>query len=157
MKLIKKGAEGDLFLTEWNNQKAVLKARKEKNYRNSQLDNRIRKQRTRRESEIISDVKSFGIYTPLVYFVDTKNCTILMQYISGILVHDLLKPKLILICKKIGQIVGTLHKNGVMHGDLTTSNFIVSHGKIFVIDFGLSIITKKPILIPKFSKIFFAS
>jgi len=144
MKLIKKGAEGDLFLTVWNKQKAVLKARKEKNYRNSQLDNRIRKQRTIRESKIISEVKSFGISTPLVYFVDTKNCTILMQYIRGTLIHDLPKSKLALICKKIGQIVGTMHKNGIMHGDLTTTNFILSHGRIFVIDFGLAIRTKKP-------------
>ena len=144
MKLIKKGAEGDLFLTVWNKQKAVLKARKEKNYRNSQLDNRIRKQRTLRESKIISEVKSFGIFTPLVYFVDTKNCTILMQYVRGTLIHDLSKSKLTLICKKIGQVVGTMHKNGIMHGDLTTTNFILSHGKIFVIDFGLAIRTKKP-------------
>jgi len=144
MKLIKKGAEGDLFLTVWNKQKAVLKARKEKNYRNSQLDNRIRNQRTRRESEIISEVKSFGISTPLVYFVDTKNCTILMQYITGTLIYDLPKSKLTLICKKIGQVVGTMHKNGIMHGDLTTSNFILSHGKLFVIDFGLAVRTKKP-------------
>ena len=144
MKLIKRGAEGDLFLTVWNKQKAVLKARKKKNYRNSQLDNRIRKQRTRRESEIISEVKSFGISTPLVYFVDTKNCTILMQYITGTLIYDLPKSKLTLICKKIGHVVGTMHKNGVMHGDLTTSNFILSHGKLFVIDFGLAIRTKKP-------------
>jgi len=145
MKLIKKGAEGDLFLTAWNKQKAVLKARKEKNYRNSQLDNRIRKQRTIRESEIISEVKSFGISTPLVYFVDTKNCTILMQYITGTLIQDLPKTKLTLICKKIGQVVGTMHKNGIMHGDLTTSNFILSHGKLFVIDFGLAVKTKKSI------------
>ena len=143
MKLIEKGAEGDLFLTVWNKQKAVLKARKKKNYRNSQLDNRIRKQRTRRESEIISEVKSFGISTPLVYFVDTKNCTILMQYITGTLIHDLPKSKLTLICKKIGQVVGTMHKNSIMHGDLTTSNFILSHGKLFVIDFGLAVRTKK--------------
>ena len=144
MKLIKKGAEGDLYLTEWNKQKAILKTRKKKKYRNSQLDQRIRKQRTIRESEIISQVKSFGISTPLIYFVDTKNCSIFMQYISGTLVHDLPKSKLVLICKKIGQMVGIMHKNGVMHGDLTTSNFIVSHGKVFVIDFGLSIRTKKP-------------
>jgi len=144
MKLIKKGAEGDLYLTEWNKQKAILKTRKKKKYRNSQLDQRIRKQRTIRESEIISQVKSFGISTPLIYFVDTKNCSIFMQYISGTLVHDLPKSKLVLICKKIGQMVGIMHKNGVMHGDLTTSNFIVSHGKVFVIDFGLAIRTKKP-------------
>ncbi len=144
MKLIKKGAEGDLYLTEWNKQKAVLKIRKKKNYRNSQLDQRIRKQRTIRESEIISDVKSFGISTPLLYFIDIKNCSILMQHITGTFVYDLSNSKLILICKKIGQIVGILHKNGIMHGDLTTTNFIVSPGKIFVIDFGLAIRTKKP-------------
>lgn len=144
MKLIKKGAEGDLFLTKWNNQKAILKARKQKNYRNPELDHRIRKQRTIRESEIISEVKSFGVSSPLVYFVDTKNCTILMQYVSGNLVNELPKSKLILVCKKIGKTVGTMHKNGIMHGDLTTSNFILSNGKIFVIDFGLAIRTKKP-------------
>ena len=144
MKLIKKGAEGDLFLTKWNDQKAVLKARKQKNYRNLALDHRIRKQRTIRESEIISEVKSFGVSSPLVFFVDTKKCTILMQYVSGTLVNELSKPKLISVCKKIGKIVGLMHKNGIMHGDLTTSNFILSNGKIFVIDFGLAIRTKKP-------------
>jgi len=144
MKLIKKGAEGDLFLTKWNDQKAILKERKKKNYRNSELDHRIRKQRTIRESEIISEVKSFGISSPLVFFVDTKKCIILMQYISGTLIQELPKSKLILNCKKIGKIVGTMHKNGIMHGDLTTSNFILSNNKIFVIDFGLAIRTKKP-------------
>ncbi|MEX2060161.1 MAG: Kae1-associated kinase Bud32, partial [Nitrosopumilaceae archaeon] len=72
MKLLKKGAEGDIFLTSWNNKKAILKARKKKNYRNPSLDQRIRKQRTIRESGIISDVKSFGISTPLIYYVDIK-------------------------------------------------------------------------------------
>lgn len=144
MKLIKKGAEGDLFLTKWNDQKAILKERKQKNYRNSELDHRIRKQRTIRESEIISEVKSFGVSTPLIYYVNTKKSTIIMQYISGTLIHELPKSKLILICKKIGKIVGTMHKNGIMHGDLTTSNFILSKNKIFVIDFGLAIRTKKP-------------
>ena len=144
MKLIKKGAEGDLFLTKWDNQKAILKERKQKNYRNSELDYRIRKQRTIRESEIISEVKIFGVSTPLIYYVNTKESTIIMQYISGTLIHELPKSKLILICKKIGKIVGTMHKNGIMHGDLTTSNFILSKNKIFVIDFGLAIRTKKP-------------
>ena len=144
MKLIKKGAEGDLFLTKWNDQKAILKARKQKNYRNPELDHRIRKQRTIRESEIISDVKSFGVSSPLVFFVDTKKCTILMQYVSGTLVNELSESKLIQSCKEIGKIVGLMHKNGVMHGDLTTSNFIVSKGKIVVLDFGLANKTSKP-------------
>jgi TP53 regulating kinase-like protein len=143
MKLLKKGAEGDVYLTLWNKQKAILKARKKKNYRNPSLDQRIRKQRTIRESEIISEVKSFGICTPLIFYVDTKNCTIMIQHISGTLVHDLSESQLIKICKEIGTIVGTMHKNGIMHGDLTTSNFIVSNRKIFVLDFGLANKTNK--------------
>ena len=144
MQLIKKGAEGDIFLTMWNNKKAIIKSRKKKDYRNISLDQRIRKQRTIRESEIISEVKSFGISTPLIYSVDTKKCTIVMQYVAGKLVNALSDLKLIQNCKEIGKIVGTMHKNGVMHGDLTTSNFIISKEKVFVLDFGLAIKTNKP-------------
>ena len=144
MKLLKKGAEGDIFLISWNKKKAILKARKKKDYRNPSLDQRIRKQRTIRECEIISEVKSFGISTPLIYNMDIKNCTIIMQYIVGTLVNDLSESKLIKSCIEIGKIVGLMHKNGIMHGDLTTSNFIVSKGKMFVLDFGLANKTNKP-------------
>jgi len=144
MKLLKKGAEGDIFLTTWNKKKAILKDRKKKDYRNSSLDQRIRKQRTIRECEIISEVKSFGVSTPLIYNMDTKNCTIIMQYIVGTLVNDLSELKLIKSCIEIGKIVGLMHKNGIMHGDLTTSNFIISKGKMFVLDFGLANKTMKP-------------
>ena len=144
MKLIKKGAEGDIFLTSWNKKKAILKARKKKDYRNESLDKRIRKQRTIRECEIISEVKSFGISTPLIYNMDIKNCTILMQHIVGTLVNELSESKLIKSCIEIGKIVGTMHKNGIMHGDLTTSNFIQSKEKMFILDFGLANRTNKP-------------
>ena len=40
--------------------------------------------------------------------------------------------------------MGLLHKNGVMHGDLTTSNFILFKNKVYMIDFGLSQKTIKP-------------
>ncbi len=144
MKLLKKGAEGDIFLTTWNKKKAILKDRKKKDYRNPTLDQRIRKQRTIRECEIISEVKSFGISTPLIYNMDIKNCTIIMQHIAGTVVKDLSESKLIKSCFQIGKIVGVMHKNGIMHGDLTTSNFIVSKGKMFVLDFGLANKTTKP-------------
>lgn len=144
LKLLKKGAEGDLYLSNWDNRKAILKVRKKKAYRNSQLDDKIRKQRTIRESQIISEVKAFGICTPLIYQLNMKNYSILMQHLDGTLVNELPDLKLIKYCKEIGRIVGTLHKNGIMHGDLTTSNFILVNGKIFVIDFGLANKTKKP-------------
>ena len=144
MKLIRKGAEGDLFSTTWNGQGAILKSRKKKDYRNSSLDYRLRKQRTIRESQIISEVKGFGILVPLIHFVDVKNCDIIMQKIDGILARDLSNTKLVNACKKIGRLVGIMHKNGITHGDLTTSNFIISKENTFIIDFGLANRTLKP-------------
>ena len=143
MKLIRRGAEGDIFFTTWNSQKAILKSRKKKDYRNSSLDYRLRKQRTIRESQIMSEVKEFGIHAPLIHFVDIINCDIIMQKIDGVLVRDLPNSKLVNACKKIGRLVGTMHKNGIAHGDLTTSNFIISKENIFIIDFGLASRTLK--------------
>lgn len=143
MKLIQKGAEADIYLTLWNEKKSILKIREKKDYRNPILDKRIREQRTIRESSIMADVKSFGVCSPLVYYVDTKLCRIYMQHMKGKLVRDLSNQKMIKACQEIGKIVGKLHKNGIMHGDLTTSNFLSLNDKVFVIDFGLAQRTDK--------------
>jgi len=138
VKLIKKGAEGDIYLTKFDNVPAILKTRKTKPYRHPTLDNKIRKQRTIREASILSEAKSIGIRTPLVYQVNTSDCTILMQQIDGVIVRDLKDAKLKSVCAEIGKITATLHKNGIVHGDLTTSNFISKNNKIYAIDFGLA-------------------
>lgn len=138
MKLMKKGAEADIYQLTWQNSKSILKIRKSKNYRNSILDSKICRQRTIKESQMLSQVKSFGIPTPLVYFVNLKNNSIIMQEIPGKPVHDLPESKIIELSKHIGKLVGMLHKNGIMHGDLTTSNFILFQKTVYVIDFGLA-------------------
>ena len=92
MKLVKTGAEADIFVYSWNNSKAVLKVRKPKKYRNPILDSNIRKQRTIKESQLISEVKSYGIPTPLVYFVNLLESSITMQLIPGKPIHDLPNP-----------------------------------------------------------------
>lgn len=143
MKMIKRGAEADIFLMDWNGLPAILKARKSKKYRHPDLDCQIRRQRTLHESQIISLVKSFGIRTPLIYFLDTKRHEIIMQYIPGTLVRDLPDSGLVAACKEIGRMTGILHRNGIMHGDLTSSNFILSKNKIHAIDFGLAVRTTK--------------
>ncbi|MDE1845092.1 MAG: Kae1-associated serine/threonine protein kinase [Thaumarchaeota archaeon] len=143
MNLVQKGAEADIYVTTWNGRNSILKIRKKKDYRIHSLDTRIRTLRTIREAKMISETKSFGITTPLVYFVDEKKCEIYLQLIKGKLVRDLPLNKIIKTCKEIGKIVGTLHKNGVMHGDLTTSNFILSKQGLVMLDFGLSQKTDK--------------
>ena len=144
MKLIKKGAEADIYNMIWQNSKAILKIRKIKKYRNSSLDSKIRKQRTIKEFQMLNQIKSFGIPAPLVYFVNLQNSSIIMQEIPGKPIHDLPNSSIVKLSKKLGKLVGTLHKNGIMHGDLTTSNFILFKKIIYVIDFGLSQNTIKP-------------
>ncbi len=144
MQLITKGAEADIYITKWNDSKAILKIRKTKNYRNPILDANLRKQRTIKESQTISKVKLYGIPAPLVYFVNLKKSFIIMQHIPGKPIHDLSDSKIVFLSKQMGNLVGLMHKNGIMHGDLTTSNFILFKNKVYVIDFGLSQKTTKP-------------
>jgi len=144
MRLVKRGAEGDIFSLDWNGRPSILKTRKIKAYRHPELDRKIRRHRTVHESEIASFVKSFGVPAPLIYFVDARKHEIIMQRISGTPVHDLPPGKIVSCSEPIGKIVGLLHKNGVMHGDLTTSNFILAGGRVHVIDFGLAVKTEKP-------------
>ncbi|MCH7757699.1 MAG: Kae1-associated serine/threonine protein kinase [Thaumarchaeota archaeon] len=144
MQLITKGAEADIYITKWNDYKAILKIRKTKNYRNPILDSNLRKQRTIKESQTISKVKLYGIPAPLVYFVNLKKSFIIMQHIPGKPIHDLSDSKIVFLSKQMGNLVGLMHKNGIMHGDLTTSNFILFKNKVYVIDFGLSQKTTKP-------------
>lgn len=143
LRLLKKGAEGDIFLTRHDGTDAILKIRKKKPYRADLLDQRIRMQRTMREASMLSEIKSLAVAAPLVYLVDTNNCSILMQYVPGRTVKSLKRTGLVNSCREIGRITGVLHKNGIMHGDLTTSNFVTSGDRIFAIDFGLAQKTQK--------------
>lgn len=140
---MKKGAEADIYITTWNGRKSILKIRKRKEYRNEILDNRIRTLRTIREAKMISEVKSLGVTTPLVYFVNQNKFEIYLQFVLGELVRDLPNKMIIKTCEKIGKIIGTLHTNGIMHGDVTTSNFILASDELVILDFGLAQRTEK--------------
>ena len=137
MMLIKKGAEADIYLVEWYDKKAVAKIRKPKSYRNRILDTEINKKRTLHEAELLSSAKRAGVPTPLLYFVDPQKAEIIMQYVKGKLARDILstKPQL---CKKMGIYTAKLHEKNLVHGDLTTSNFIINDDKLVLIDFGLA-------------------
>jgi TP53 regulating kinase and related kinases len=132
--LIKKGAEADIYLVNWYGRKAISKVRVPKHYRHEFLDNEIRRYRTIHEANMLSDAKNTGIICPFVYFVDPLHAEIIMEFIQGANVKEIVTPQL---CSKIGSYAGILHDNNIIHGDLTTSNFILSK-KIVLVDFGLS-------------------
>ena len=140
--LIAKGAEADLLLDpDWNGLKALLKIRKEKKYRHPEIDKEIRKTRTLFEANILHRVKEAGVPTPLVYQVDPEKATIVMEYIEGTKVRDVIKDlsgqEKKDMFHEIGIKAGLMHHGGIIHGDLTTSNMISTvHGVVFI-DFGL--------------------
>ncbi|MFA5571687.1 MAG: Kae1-associated serine/threonine protein kinase [Crenarchaeota archaeon] len=141
-RLLKKGAEASLFITNWHNRKAVIKVRLPKRYRPAVLDARIRSYRTIHEPQLMHEAKTAGVATPLIYLVNVPESTIIMQYIEGKQVKELLnlvsKQERYSLCVAIGESVAKLHRAGLIHGDLTTSNLIQAFdGTTYFIDFGL--------------------
>lgn len=94
-----------------------------------------------------------GIHTPSLYYVDLTANAIYMEHLEDAItlkqrINDLLEKDdqsaIISIAEEIGSNVAQLHKNGIIHGDLTTSNFLVRDSKqggcpqLIMIDFGLT-------------------
>jgi len=146
--LIKKGAEASLYLTDWHGKKVIMKKRLPKKYRPSKLDEQIRTYRTIHEPQLMHEAKKTGVPTPMILLVDVKNATIIMEFVEGKQVKQLLgevtKSERQSLCLKIGEMIGRLHEHGIIHGDLTTSNMILDfEEKIFFVDFGLGEKTKE--------------
>jgi TP53 regulating kinase-like protein len=146
--LLKKGAEANLYLADWHGRKVVLKKRLPKKYRPSALDKQIRAYRTVHEPQLMHEAKKAGVPTPIIFLVDQEKTMIIMQYIEGKQVKQLLnevsKSDRQSLCFRIGESIGKLHEYGIIHGDLTTSN-LIQHptGRIFFVDFGLGEKTKE--------------
>jgi TP53 regulating kinase-like protein len=141
-KLLKKGAEASLFQASWHGRNVIIKARLPKRYRSTELDAKIRGYRTTHEPQLMYEAKKAGVPTPTIFLVDTKNAAITMEYVEGQQVKQVLpyvsQKKQQELCVKIGMLIGKMHRKGVIHGDLTTSNMILTaKDKIFLIDFGL--------------------
>jgi len=139
---MKKGAEANLYLEEWQDRKVVMKRRLSKAYRLPELDAAIRAQRTLHEPQLIHRAKEAGVPTPTIFMVDIADANIIMEYVEGkqvkMVLNDLSKSEKLRLCRHIGVLIGRLHSNGIIHGDLTTSNMILtSYGKVFFVDFGL--------------------
>ncbi len=140
--LVKKGAEASLYLVDWHDRKVIMKKRLPKKYRAPKLDEQIKTYRTVHEPQLIHEAKKAGVPTPTIFLVDVENATIIMEFIEGKQVKKLLAELSVNgrqdLCFKIGELIGRLHRHGIVHGDLTTSNMIHdSEGRIFLVDFGL--------------------
>ncbi len=139
-KIIAQGAEAIIVL----DKDKIIKDRIAKSYRIKQIDDKLRKSRTRRETKIIEKLSAIGIPGPELIDSDDKNMRIVMGNINGNKLRDVLENlDYAVLCKKLGELVAELHNNNIIHGDLTTSNMILEQGKICFIDFGLSYFSTK--------------
>jgi tRNA A-37 threonylcarbamoyl transferase component Bud32 len=118
-KTLAQGAEAIITLE--NNQ--ITKNRIKKSYRIPTLDERLRKSRTKSEAKIINKLQNI-IPVPKIIKSDDKK-EIIMEYINGKKLSDNLENlNYQSICKQIAENIEKIHNNGIIHGDLTTSNMI---------------------------------
>ncbi len=131
--IIASGAEAVIAL-EGN---TIIKTRIEKRYRLKEIDENIRRERTKTEARLISEARRCGVPTPIIR--DVTGFEIMMEYIEGTALKNIVNPSL---SEETGELIGRLHTCGIVHGDLTTSNILYKDGKLFLIDFGLAYLDK---------------
>ncbi len=88
----------------------------------------------------MAEARAAGVAVPILYDLDLGENKIVMEFVDGPTVKEVLDvggPKALQAARTIGRIVGRLHRAGIVHGDLTTSNMIVRDRRIVMIDFGL--------------------
>jgi len=76
------------------------------------------------------------------YFDKAKTAKQFIQETVANQAEDLAKKSLVEFCTRIGAIIGKMHSNHIIHGDLTTSNILINPKggdyDVILIDFGLS-------------------
>ncbi|VVB82363.1 KEOPS complex subunit Bud32 [uncultured archaeon] len=142
-KILQQGAEALIILKD----NFIIKDRTKKSYRIKELDEKIRKQRTRAEKKLLEKASAI-INSPTP--IETKEIyQIKMPFVNGKKLSETLDlfslKKQKQICLQIGKEIAKLHDSNIIHGDLTTSNmiFIEKEDKIYFIDFGLGYISNK--------------
>ena len=120
---ISQGAEAIIELKD----NRIIKKRIQKSYRIKDLDERIRKLRTRAEAKILERAAKI-ISVPKVLKSDETKKEISMEFLEGKRLSDFLptqdEKKQKEICKELGKNVALLHKDNIIHGDLTPGNMI---------------------------------
>lgn len=157
--VFKQGAEAKLYKTELFGRSVIVKERFKKAYRQPELDEKLTHKRTLQEARSMLRCRKAGIKTPLLYFVNYLTHEIYMENIeeSKTLreeIDELLQlktddsiTKLKKIALNVGQLISKMHSADIIHGDLTTSNILISKAEdesniYTLIDFGLSSVSQ---------------
>ncbi|CAL1279479.1 unnamed protein product [Larinioides sclopetarius] len=159
--LISQGSEAKVYKGQFLGKPSILKERFVKKYRHPELDKSLTCERIRAEVRALNKCHEAGIKCPAVYFADIESrCIILQEITNSITVKEYLKSILgnqgsteintsSSLAQKIGSSIAKMHKNELVHGDITTSNMLLKSDKlnefssaenfeVYFIDFGLA-------------------
>jgi Kae1-associated kinase Bud32 len=144
MELISEGAEAKIYATALLGNDAIVKRRLPKGYRVRQLDDALRRQRTKTEARALALASLAGVKTPVLLLVDDFD--IYMSRVRGTNLNKMLERgarprKLNKMLYDIGAYAGLMHAAGIAHGDYTPANIMICDGTAYVIDFGLASMT----------------
>lgn len=159
LKLIAHGAEAKIYL--YNN--IIIKHRMQKHYRAPEIDLEIRKKRTNTERKVLMKLAANGVNVPALVdgsaFKDQfdSKITIFMSHVEGVPLKKIIKAQesddksclegitisLKEIFVNIGIMICKMHDCGIIHGDLTTANFVLQKNAVYMLDFGLSYFSTK--------------
>lgn len=140
------GAEAFLVEGELSGLHVVVKYRAFKDYRDPLLDVELRRQRTSLEAKLLCKAAEAGTRVPDVIYVDAEEGILVLSYVHGIRMKELLevlRSGVAGYIHELGSMIGKLHEHGIIHGDLTTSNVVLSRGEVYLIDFGLGFFSRR--------------
>ncbi|KAL3668853.1 hypothetical protein V7S43_006145 [Phytophthora oleae] len=150
-KLISQGAEAKVFETDFAGRACVVKERVKKNYRLLVLDKKLSHRRLVQEARCILKCRRAGVLTPVIFLVDEQNSRLYLEKVLGGSLKDYLQRAYKIdptygdaALKKayhIGEAIAKMHDADIVHGDLTTSNMMLSSDDatdVTMIDFGLA-------------------
>lgn len=156
LEILKQGAEGRIYLGEFKGESCLIKERFIKQYRHPELDAQITRQRIKAEVKACSRCLAAGIIVPRILHFDLGTHKIYMEYFSEAQTAKQFIQKTVIeigadgakhsiqkLSNHIGAIIGKMHSNHIIHGDLTTSNMLINPNSsidfnVIFIDFGLS-------------------
>jgi len=142
LNLLSRGAEAEIYLLDFFGFKAVAKKRISKKYRNPDFDQLFIRNRTKIEGKVLSELYMAGLRVPRVYLVDEEYGVIIMEYIEGDRLSNIIisleEERVFAIAREIGRFAAHMHSLKIYHGDYTLANILINGENIVVIDFGLS-------------------
>ena len=147
-KVVALGAEAAIVRYEFLGMPSIFKVRLPKAYRDPELDEEVRSRRTLQEARVMRAAREAGARVPRVLLVLPRRALIVMEYVSGERFKEA-EPKMgdkeaCEVMRAVGEYVARMHLAGIVHGDLTTSNVILTDEGPYLVDFGLAKFSNDP-------------